>query len=169
MSTRVSSLVAVVSLAVLLSSAAGCALIEKPSARITGANLQDIGLTEATLLFDVDVDNPYAVALPMSNVDYALASQGSQFLTGNTDVQGSVPAGASKSFAVPVRIDFRKLLSTVEGAKPGRRIPYTADLGLSVDAPLVGRLRVPVSKDGELPIPSSSELLGAIGDIILKP
>lgn len=151
------SLAAVV--AALLASAAGCGMIEKPSAHITGVKIQDVSLTDATMLFDVKVDNPYSVPLPMSNVDYALSSQGQPFLTGKADIQGVVPARGSKILGVPVRISYLQLINVVKGARPGATIPYKADLGLSVDAPVWGALRIPMSKNGELSIPSGPGLL----------
>ncbi|HUU90057.1 MAG TPA: LEA type 2 family protein [Phycisphaerae bacterium] len=143
----------------ILTGSAGCGLMERPSAQIAGAKLQDVGLTEATMLFDVKVDNPYTVPLPMSNVDYALASQGQRFLTGKADVQGEVPAKGSKVLGVPVHISYMELINAVKGARPGGTIPYTADLGLSVDVPALGPLRLPMSKEGQLTIPSAQSLL----------
>jgi LEA14-like dessication related protein len=153
----------VVALALLLAGAAGCST--KPSASITGMKVQGISLTDATMLFDVKVDNPYMLPLPLGNLDYALASQGQQFLTGNSDVQGTIPAGASKTLPIPIKINYLKLISAVKGAKPGAVIPYTADLGLSVKAPVMGPLRVPMSKEGKLTIPSTSSLLNKLKDL----
>ena len=155
-----------VAAAALLCGAAGCGMMEKPSARITGMKLQNVSLTEATMLFDVNVANPYTVPLPMSNVDYALASQGQQFLTGKADVQGTVPAGADKTLGVPVRISFLKLINLVKGARPGATIPYQADMGLSVDTPILGALRVPMSKEGTLAIPTGQGLLDKLKDAV---
>jgi LEA14-like dessication related protein len=151
--------VAAIAAGLLLAGTTGCSLIEKPTASIAGVRVQDINLTDATMLFDVKVDNPYTVPLPMSNVDYALTSQGQQFLTGKADVQGTVPAGASKTLGVPVRINYLKLIDAVKGARPGAAIPYTADMGLSVDVPALGPLRIPMSREGELSIPSAPGLL----------
>ena len=151
--------------AALLASATGCSMIQKPSAHITGVKVRDVSVTDATMLFDVKVDNPYTVALPMSNVDYALSSQGQRFLAGKADVQGTVPAGASKTLGVPVRISYLELIKAVKGARPGATIPYKADIGLSVDVPALGPLRVPMSKDGELSIPSVPGLLDRLKDL----
>ena len=148
--------------AALLASATGCGMLQKPSAHITGVKVQDVKLTSATMLFDVKVDNPYTVPLPMSNVDYALSSQGQRFLTGKADVQGAVPARGSKVLGVPVRISYVELINAVKGARPGGTIPYTADLGLSVDVPALGPLRLPMSKEGQLTIPSAESLLERI-------
>ena len=155
--------VSVITLALLLAVTTGCGT--KPSASITGMKVQGISLTDATMLFDVKVDNPYMLPLPLGNLDYALASGGQQFLTGNADVQGTIPAGASKTLPIPIKINYLKLIGAVKGAKPGAVIPYTADLGLSVKAPIMGPLRVPMSKEGQLTIPSTSGLLNKLKDL----
>ena len=102
--------------------AAGCSLLQKPTAQITGARLGQAGLTEATMVFDVKVDNPYTVALPLANVDYALASEGQRFLAGEADVAGEIPANSSKVLNVPVRISYLELINAVKGARPGATI-----------------------------------------------
>ena len=38
--------------------------------------------------------------------------------------------------------------------KPGSIVPYTADFKIGVDAPVLGRIEVPLSKSGELPVPA---------------
>jgi LEA14-like dessication related protein len=152
----------VVIAALLLTGPIGCT---KPTASITGMKLQGISLTDATMLFDVKVDNPYMMPLPLSNLDYALASQGQQFLSGQADMQGTIPAQASKTLSVPLKINFLKLIGAVKGARPGASIPYKADMGLSVKAPLMGALRVPMSKEGNLDIPSQSGLLNKLKDL----
>lgn len=144
---------------VLVIGCAGCSLVQKPSAQITGASVQGVGLTESTLVFDVKIDNPYSTALPLTNLDYALSSQGQPFLSGKADVRGTVPAGGSKVIGVPVRINYLDVVKAVKGARPGAAIAYKAELGLSVDVPLLGNTRLPLSREGELTIPSSSTLL----------
>ncbi len=128
--------------------------MDKPSARITGASLDSLDLEGVGLAFDVEISNPYSVPLPLVNLDYALATGGKRFLSGNADVQGSVPAKGSKTIKVPAKVTFAGLLNTVQSVKPGSVIPYTADLGLSVDAPAVGQLNLPLRKTGELPVPT---------------
>jgi LEA14-like dessication related protein len=89
--------------------------------QVAGVKVENISLTDATMLFDVQVDNPYSVPLPMSNVDYAVASQGQPFASGKADVQGTVPAGGSKTVGVPVKISYVELMKVVKGAAPGRK------------------------------------------------
>lgn len=152
----ISKFTIVILAALLLASAGGCT---KPTASITGMKLQGLSMTDATMLFDVKVDNPYMAPLPLGNLDYALASQGQQFMTGKSAMQGVIPANASKTLGVPIKINFMKLMNAVKGARPGASIPYKADLGLSLDVPITGALRVPMSKEGNLDIPTQQDLL----------
>lgn len=126
----------------------------KPTARIVSANLTDLDLESASLAFDVEVSNPYSVPLPLTDLEYGLASGGNQFLTGKADVAGSIPAGGSKTITMPAVIRFTDALAVLKKVRPGQLVPYQADLDLSVDAPGVGPLSLPLSKEGELPVPA---------------
>ena len=157
------SLVLAVVVAFCLIVLSGCELLEtiaeapKPSARITGVALQDITLSSATLAFDVDVLNPYSVPLPLTNLDYALASRGKQFLDGTAKLQGTVPARGSKKVPLLAKMDYKGMLGVLQDVRPGAVIPYDAELGLSVDAP-TGSIRLPLRKEGRLPIPAAPEV-----------
>ncbi len=141
----------------LVAALAGCDALSrfsKPSARITGVGLKDISLDALTLMFDVEVSNPYSAPLPLVNLDYALASAGSPFLSGQADIQGTVPAKGAKTLALPARVNYLELFKAVKGVRPGDVIPYAAELGLSVKPPAVGALRLPMKKEGKLPVPT---------------
>lgn len=51
----------------------------------------------------------------------------------------------------------------------GSKIPYSAELGLSVDTPALGLIRLPLKKEGELVLPtvSGTEIKGLWN--IIKP
>jgi len=145
--------------AVWLSSLTGCAALQKPTAEIVGMTVQNVALDQATMLFNVKVDNPYGVPLPLGTLDYALSSQGRRFLSGTATDLGAVPAGASKTLDVPVRLSYLELMNAVKDVRPGSTVPYQADLGLSMDLPWMGTHRVPMSRDGQLTVPTTSSLL----------
>jgi LEA14-like dessication related protein len=128
--------------------------LRRPTARVAGVRLGDITFTDATLLFDVEVENPYSVPLPLANFDYRLASQDATFLTGSADVQGTIPEQGKKTVSLPARLVYVEVLRALTGVRPGAVVPYEAEVGLSVDAPAVGRLRLPLRREGKLPIPS---------------
>lgn len=154
------SLFAAVAFAVCLS---GCETIQdalslrKPTAKLTGVKFKDVKLDSATLLFDVEVENPYPVALPLTNLDYALASGANRFLSGSAIPQSIVAAKSKKAVSLPADINYIEMLKALKNIKPGSKIPYKAELVLSVDAPATGLIRLPLQKQGELVLPDVSD------------
>jgi hypothetical protein len=145
--------------------ASGCDTVQqallgapKPTASLNGVSFGDISLDSATLLFDVEVKNPYSVDLPLLNMDYGLASSGNKLFAGTADIASSIPAKGSKSISLPAKLGYADVAKAFMGYKSGSTIPYTADLGLSFDAPVVGKMRLPLSKTGELAVPNLADL-----------
>ena len=138
--------------AAVLAALAGCSA---PSARLAGVSFTDIGLQSLTIVFDVELTNPNASALPLADVDYELSSRGNSFFTGEAPLQGEVPAHGTKTLSLPVKITYAQLLTALADVKLGSVLPYKAQLGLSVKVPIVGKLRLPVSKEGNLPVPAA--------------
>ena len=138
----------------------GCATIQdalnirKPNASLQGLKFEDITLNSATLLFDVEIENPYPVALPLVNVDYNLATRAQPFLSGKADLQTTIPPHGKESVSLPAKISYLDLLQAFKGIKPGTMIPYNADIGLSVDTPALGLIRLPINKQGDLAVPT---------------
>ncbi len=130
--------------------------LKKPAARMTGLKFENVKLDSATLLFDIEVDNPYPVALPLMNLDYGLSSGAEPFLTGSADLQTTVPAKSKKTVSLPANINYLDMLRALKGIKPGSKIPYKANLGLSVDTPALGRIKLPLKKEGEVVLPTPS-------------
>ena len=130
----------------------------KPTARILGASPRNLTLNGVDLIFDVEVSNPYAVGLPLTDMDYSIGSRGQTLLQGNIKPSGAVPAGGSSVIQLPARIGFASLFETLKGVRPGSVIPYKADITLAVDAPVVGRINLPLSKSGDLPVPAVPEV-----------
>lgn len=152
---------ALTALIALATGLAGCETLQgfvdtapKPSARIKAVNLGALSLEQAALNFDVEIDNPYSVGLPLVDLDYAIASDGRAFLSGAAPISGSIPARGSRIVTVPATVRFADLMGALEGVRPGAVVPYTADLNLSVDAPGLGEVKLPLQKRGELPIPT---------------
>jgi LEA14-like dessication related protein len=126
----------------------------KPTAHVIGASIRGLSLENIVLLFDVEVENPYATSLPLIDIGYSLTSGGMKFLEGTVKPTGSIPARGKQVIQLPATVQFSSLFATLKGLKPGAIVPYTADFKLGVDAPILGRIDVPLSKSGELPVPA---------------
>lgn len=137
--------------------------MDKPSAKVTGVNFGSLSMDRTNLVFDVSISNPYNVPLPLANLDYGLSSDGASFVSGAAKMDGAVPANGSKTVQLPIDIVFADVLRAVSGVRPGKVVPYTADLKLGVDAPGIGPLSLPMRKSGEVPVPAVPRV--AIKDI----
>jgi LEA14-like dessication related protein len=130
----------------------------KPSANLKNVALKDFNMQSATLLFDVEVDNPYSVALPLLNMDYNVASGANKLFSGKADLATSIPAKGRQVVSLPANVNYMDVINAFKGVRAGSKIPYKADLGLSTNAPAVGTLRLPLSKAGELAVPSETDM-----------
>jgi LEA14-like dessication related protein len=126
----------------------------KPTAHVIGASIRGLSLENIVLLFDVEVENPYAASLPLIDLGYALSSGGKKLLEGTLKPTGSIPARGKQVIQLPATVPFSSLFAALKGVKPGAIVPYTADLRIGVDVPVLGRIDVPLSKSGEFPVPA---------------
>lgn len=136
---------------------------EKPTANLTGVSFGDVSLKDAQLLFDVEIKNPYALDLPLLNIDYDLQSGGLPLLDGKADLASAIPAKSSKIVTLPVSFKYLDLLNAIASMKdvrPGSQIPYTAKVGLGIDSPVTGNIRLPLNKAGTLEVPTVEDMAG---------
>lgn len=127
---------------------------QKPTVSFKTARLENLAIDGALLAFDVEVSNPYTVALPLTDMSYMLSSAGKQFLAGKAGMAGTVPAKGTRIVTLPANVQFADALAILTTITPGSVVPYSASLDLSVDAPGVGPLTLPLRAiEGELPIP----------------
>ena len=138
--------------------APGCSSLtglQRPTASVTGMALGEVDARGFTMNFDVDLDNPNGVALPLAAADYALGLGGVEVLDGKANPSGSVPARGSRRVTLPVSVAFEDLLSAEQAIRDtGGDVPYDLSGGLSFDTgnPLLGSLRVPLRYSGTLPL-----------------
>jgi LEA14-like dessication related protein/precorrin-6B methylase 2 len=123
-----------------------------PTVRSLGVKLADVTADSATLLFDVEVDNPYPDALPLRSLQYSLTSGANVFISSNPDLKTTVPAKSKQVVSLPAKINYGELLTSLDG-KPGTNLSYKAEIRLTVDAPRVGLLKIPVKSEGSLALP----------------
>src|SRR4051812_8405649 len=100
----------------------GCAAlgVQKPSASVRSAAIQNVTAEGLAVNFDLDVSNPNAIAIPLSKADYKLALGGVQVLDDSAKPEKSIPAKGSVPVTLPVRVNFRQLLQAQQAlAKSG--------------------------------------------------
>ena len=130
----------------------------KPTARMMGLEFQDVEPESAVLLFSIEVDNPYPVSLPLTNLSYSLTGGTDTFLLGAADLKTAVPPNSKEIVSVPDEINYADMLRALKDVKPGSKISYKAELELSAYTPALGLIRIPLKNEGELVLPALPEV-----------
>jgi SAM-dependent methyltransferase len=130
---------------------------DKPTARIVDIKFQDVQLDYATLLFEIEVDNPYPTDLPLVSINYSLTSGGNTFLTAAPAHTVTIVPNSKELVSLPDEVIYARLLRSLNG-KPGSTIPYRTELQLWVDAPDLGQIKLPLRHEGLLSLPKAVEI-----------
>lgn len=125
----------------------------QPTGEVKGVKLSGLDLRGIDLLFDVEVDNPNPVAISLDGLDYDLKLLNRSFLKGQQSMGMSLAADGKSQVKLPVRMEFERLLQHYSELSNRDDVPYQLDLGLGIDVPLLGRVRLPMSYQGRLPVP----------------
>lgn len=156
------ALLALVLAAALL---AGCESLQgvfqaapKPTARVVGVSIQNPTLSKVDLVFAIEVTNPYSTSFPLVGLSYVIGSGGHDILRGEVQPNGSIPARGSQVIQLPAIVPFASVAKAVKDLRPGSIVPYQADLTLAVDAPMLGRVALPLSRSGEFPVPAAPDV-----------
>ena len=131
---------------------------QKPTARVEGLRLTGLDMRGVDLTFDVQVDNPNPIGISLAALDYDLKLFGSSFLQGDQPMGMKLAAGGRSQVAVPVRLGFQQLLDSYRQHKGAEEVGYELDLGMGFDVPVLGKVRVPASYQGKLPIPEMPDV-----------
>lgn len=129
----------------------------EPAVRLEAMRFGDVELDFATLLFDVEIDNPYPFSLPVRRLSYALVSEGRTFLTATAVNNVTVPSGTTKVLTLSDQVIYTRLLQALDG-KPGAKIPLEADVTLSLDVPRSGWINLQAEKKGDIVLPQRPEI-----------
>ncbi|MHC4725729.1 MAG: methyltransferase domain-containing protein [Planctomycetota bacterium] len=131
---------------------------DKPTARLVNIKCQDVQLDFATLLFEIEVDNPYPKNLPLVGLKYSLTNGGNIFLTATDARPASVPPNSKELVSLPDKVIYERLLRSLKG-KAGSTIPYRAEVQLWVNAPKIGQIKIPFRNEGTLALPEAVEII----------
>src|SRR5262245_45640602 len=137
-----------------------CTNVKQPTARLTSMNVADVTAQGFTMAFDLDVQNPNAVALPISGVDYKVNIGGFKVGEGKATPAGTVPANGSIPIKVPVTLTFEDLLAAEKAIVAAQgTVPFQIDGSLKFSGgaknaltDITGGLNVPLKYQGSLDV-----------------
>jgi LEA14-like dessication related protein len=131
---------------------AGKAKIRRPQVDFAGAKLSGLSFDAVDLMFDLRIRNPNSLGLKMAGFDYDFLINGTSFLKGNQEERLEIQARGESMIHFPLSLRFVDLYQTFQNLLDQDVSTYQLDCGFSFDVPVLGLVKVPVSKKGEFPL-----------------
>lgn len=114
--------------------------------RIAGIDLEGVNMA-----FDLDVKNPYPVAIKSPKFKYSFAVEGHPLASEQTAEGVNLPARKTGKATLPVRIGYQDLFNIASGMRGANKANYAIDGAFLIDA--VGKnFELPFGHEGILPI-----------------
>lgn len=138
----------------LISTSWGCAYLPtnaKPeilgvTPKITGIDLEGVNMA-----FDLDVKNPYPVAIKSPKFKYSLAVEGNPLATEQIAEGLNLPARNTGVATLPVRVGYQDLFNIMGGLRGANKANYKIDGAFLIDA-LGKDFELPFGHEGIMPI-----------------
>ena len=147
-----------ISILVLLIGLSSCAVLDQivsmqaPKARVSDVKLGAISFDALTLNLDVAVNNPNSVGINLAGFDYDLKISNNSLVQGNQSNGLAIASLQESNLQVPVTINYQELYAAVKAVLQEDSTAYQVSMGIDVNVPVLGRVRVPVEHSGFLPI-----------------
>ncbi len=128
---------------------AGCAglFFEEPVITLKEIHVQQLSLTDASLVFVAEIRNPNGYELRLKSLDYTVHLNNRETGGGSLQKEISVPASSSAPVEIPVTARFGSLGGVAKMYLSGRELPYRIEGKALVKAGLFDRT-FPFSRTG---------------------
>ena len=125
--------------------------VKPPQVSFTSAKLTGLSFDQADFMFDFNIRNPNALGVKLAGFDYDFLINSGTFIKGNQNHELEIPANGENSIQLPLSLNFADLYKTFQSLKNQNRSTYQLNCGFAFNVPVLGVVRVPVSKAGEFP------------------
>jgi len=132
--------------------------MKKPEADITDVDLKDVGSDGVTYLAKISVTNPYGVSIPIGEIKYSLKSADRVIASGTVPDPGSLKGNDMTMLEVGIKVAHSVLVSLIKDIGADWDIDYFLELALVVDLPVIGNFTIPLSRKGEMKLPTFKDL-----------
>lgn len=125
--------------------------IQKPNVKISNVRMTGLSFNDVDLVFHIDIDNPNNVGINLAGFDYDLQIEDNSFISGIQDKGLAIKANGSEIIQLPLTLKFKDIYNTFSKVKNLDSVQYKLNTGLSFNLPVLGDIRIPVSKSGNIP------------------
>jgi LEA14-like dessication related protein len=138
----------------------------KPTARLAGARLANINFDKVDLVFDLEVENKNPITLDLAGLDYDFKVENQSLVSGVTAKAIKLKANGISPVELPVTLKFDDLKKLPGELWNKDKLAYDLQTTFNIMLPIIGNYAVPVSKQGELPVPKTPDI--KIKDVKIK-
>ena len=138
----------------------------KPTAKLTGTRLANINFEQVDLIFDLAVENKNPITLDLAGLDYDLKIENQSLVSGVTAKGIKLKANSTSPVQLPVTLKFDDLKKLPGELWDKDRLAYDLQTTFNVILPVIGNYAIPVSKQGEFPVPKIPSI--KIKDVKIK-
>ncbi|XVE73797.1 hypothetical protein DITRI_Ditri11bG0147300 [Diplodiscus trichospermus] len=132
--------------------------IKKPEATVDDVDLKHVSRECIQYGAKVSVSNPYGHSIPICEISYSFKSAGREIASGTIPDPGSLKANDTTMLDVPVKVPYNILISLSRDVGADWDIDYELQLGLTIDLPLIGNFTIPLSRKGEIKLPTLKDI-----------
>ncbi len=125
----------------------------KPTAKLTGTRLAKINFEQVDLIFDLAVENKNPITLDLAGLDYDLKIENQSLVSGVTAKAIKLKANSTSPVQLPVTLKFDDLKKLPGELWNKDKLAYDLQTTFNVILPVIGNYAIPLSKQGEFPVP----------------
>lgn len=126
--------------------------------RLVQSSLARLSFVSCQIVLDLEIVNPYEVDLVLVDPKYVLSIDRSFAFSSSAAMREKIPAGQSKTITLPIAVSYVELLSTNPDIKQGTIGQYSAAIDLSLKPAGSPAIMIPMTVEGEVPIPAVPNL-----------
>lgn len=118
-------------------------IVRPPQVALQQVNVKDPSLTEATLVFALQVTNPNSFGVSVNGIEYDLKLNGRNFTSGEIEDGFKLAKNEASTVNIPIRLNYLDVFSSLKELSRSGKAPY--ELTGSVKT---GVVNVPFSESG---------------------
>ena len=126
--------------------------IKEPHLSVDKVDVTGFDFKNIDLLFDINIENPNSLGVKLNGFDYDFGINNNSFLVGDNAEGLEIVANGEHTVQIPLSVSYADLFNTVKSVQKEDQSSYQLKAGFLFDVPVLGSIRVPVSKNGNLPI-----------------
>lgn len=126
--------------------------IRKPEVEFVDSKLTGLSFSSVDFMFNLKVDNPNPLGVKLDGFDYDFLINGASFIKGSQEKELEIKANDENTVQLPLSLGFMDLYDTFQSLRSKDKSTYQLKCAFSFNIPVLGVVKVPVSKKGEFPL-----------------